>query len=455
MNFSYYLAEAASFVWGMPLLVFLALANIILIYYSKMIPLKGFRHSIRLIWGKSQVDEPLGAKAEGQITHFQALSNALAATIGLGNIAGVAVAIYQGGPGAVFWMWISAFIGMNTKFFECSLAVMYRGRDYQGEVQGGPMYYIEQGLGPKYKALGIAFAIFGLVGTMSLFQVNQLSHFLEKSYSLDPRWTGICLALITIYILKGGLRRISEFTSKAVPAMSIFYILLCIMVLFTNHEDIVPVFVGIFQNAFGVNQVAGGIGGYALMHIIQTGVKRASFSNEAGIGTAPMAHGNAKTSEPISEGYVAMLGPFIDTIIVCTLTAVTILVGLQDEIYTSELNGINLTTRAFVASIGEFGRHGLGVVILLFAFSTIVGMANYNKKCWDYLFKGRRGLRDRSFVLFYAMSIIVGAVIEMKSVINIIDISYALMAVPNIIAVVFLAGKVRTSLKSYNQKYDI
>lgn len=442
-----FLESISGFLWGTPLLVFLLLANIILIYHSKLLPLWGFVHAIKLVFKKEE-----DTKHEGQLTHFEALSNALAATIGMGNIAGVAVAIYQGGAGAIFWMWISAIVGMNTKFFECTLAVLYRGKDYQGEIQGGPMYTIEKGLGEKFKPLAIAFAIFGLIGTLALFQINQLASFLETSYQVDPLYSGILFSVVLIYILLGGLKRIASFTSKVVPLMAILYLLLCFIVLGMNFELIIPTFLSIFEQAFGINSAVGGVSGYAIMHVIQTGVKRAAFSNEAGIGTAPMAHGNAKTNEPISEGYVAMLGPFIDTVIVCTLTAITILIGIKGMNNIGDLNGINLTTYAFTSQLGDFGRHALCIIIFLFAFSTMIGMANYNKKCWDYLFKGKYNLTDKTFIVFYGTSIAVAAIVKMNMVIAVIDICYAMMALPNIIATVWLAGKVKDKLDDYNMR---
>lgn len=443
------LESISGFLWGTTLLVFLLIANIILIYHSKLLPLRGFVHAIRLVFKKEE-DE----LNEGQLSHFEALSNALAATIGMGNIAGVAVAIYQGGAGAIFWMWVSAIVGMNTKFFECTLAVLYRGKDYQGEVQGGPMYTIEKGLGERFKPLAYAFAIFGLIGTLALFQINQLASFLRTSYSVEPLYSGLVFAVILIYILLGGLKRIASFTSKVVPLMAILYVFLCFIVLGINYDLIIPTFFTIFKEAFAVNSAVGGVGGYAIIHVIQTGVKRAAFSNEAGIGTAPMAHGNAKTNEPIAEGYVAMLGPFIDTVMVCTLTAITILIGIKGMNNIGDLNGINLTTFAFTSQLGEFGRHSLCLIIFLFAFSTMIGMANYNKKCWDYLFKGRFNLGEKTFITFYGLSIAVAAIIKMNTVIAVIDICYALMALPNIIATVWLAKEVRQKLNDYNQRVN-
>lgn len=442
------LSEIANFVWGIPLLVFLSIANVILLYHSKLVPIKGFVHSLKLISGKYEDKE-----AEGQITHFQALCNALAATIGLGNISGVAIAIYQGGPGAIFWMWVTALLGMNTKFFECTLAVLYRGKDYRNEIQGGPMYFIRDGLGKKYNFLSIIFAVFGVIGTLALFQINQLSHFVHENYQVDNYITGIIFTIAIAYILFGGLKRISSFTSKIVPLMSVLYFILCIIILCLNLEKIPTTFINIFSEALTGKSIGGGVLGYTIMHIIQTGVKRAAFSNEAGIGTAPMAHGNAKTNEPIAEGYVAMIGPFVDTIIVCTLTALTILVSISPE--ADSLNGINLTTYAFTENLGEFGKHALGIIILMFSFSTMIGMANYCEKCWNYLFKGKFGFGERTFIFYYSISLAIGAVVEMKNVVNLIDICYALMAVPNIIGTIFLAKKVKEKLKTYNEKYNI
>lgn len=444
------LSEISGQVWGTPMLIFLSLANMILLFNSKLIPIKGFFHSIKLVMGKVEHD----AHEEGQLSHFQALCNALAATIGLGNISGVAVAIYQGGPGAIFWMWVAGFLGMNTKFFECTLAVMYRGKDYQNEVQGGPMYYIEKGLGQKFKFLGVLFATFGVVGTLALFQINQLSSFIRYNYSVSNWISGLVFALITGYILFGGLKRIASLTTKVVPFMGLGYVLLCLTIIILNIENLPLVIKSIFYEAFTGKSLLGGVLGISIKEIMQIGIKRAAFSNEAGVGTAPMAHGNAKTNEPVSEGYVAMLGPFFDTVIVCSMTAFVILLGKESGT-SIDLNGINLTTQAFVKFLGEFGRHSLGLMIFLFSFSTMVGMANYNKKCWDYLFKGKWGLGEKSFILFYCITILVGSFVKITTVVDIIDICYGLMAVPNIFAVVVLAKKVKISLKDYNQKHKV
>jgi AGCS family alanine or glycine:cation symporter len=315
------------------------------------------------------------------------------------------------------------------------------------------MYFIEYGMGKKFKLLSIAFAIFGVVGTLSLFQINQLSHFVSYNYEIPKYITGFFFTVAIIYILFGGLQRISKFTSRIVPLMSALYVLLCFVIIILNMDKIPSIFANIFSQALTGKAIGGGVLGYGILHILKTGVKRAAFSNEAGIGTAPMAHGNAKTSEPVSEGYVAMLGPFIDTIVVCTLTAITILISFNSDV--KELNGINLTTYAFTNVLGVSGKHLLGIIILMFSFSTMIGMANYCEKCWNYLFKGRKFFGSKTFIIYYGASLAVGAVVEMADIVNIIDIAYALMAVPNILGTVYLAGRVKEKLKVYNKKNNL
>ncbi len=442
-------ALIVDYIWGMPLLVFLLLANLILFSYSKFLPLKGFFHAIRILFEKKKNDE-----AKGQISHFQALTNALSGTIGLGNISGVSIAIMQGGPGAIFWMWLAAFLGMNTKFYECTLSVMYRGEDYKGEVQGGPMYVISQIWPGKGKFLAYTFALLGLFGTLGIFQINQLADFTEYNYHVPRYITGLSCALIVFIILKGGILRISQVTSKLVPLMGIIYILTCLFILFLHIEKIPLLIQEIFSMAFTGKSVIGGVVGYSVKEIMITGIKRATFSNEAGLGTAPMAHSNAKTNEPVKEGYVAMLGPFLDTIVVCTLTSLTVLV-VDKETSFLDSSGIILTTHVFENALGIWGRHLLGISVLLFSFTTIIGMANYNEKCWNFVFKGKRFFQETSFIFYFCLTVLFGAIMKMDIVINLMDICYGLMTVPNIIIMVFMAKEVTRNLKMYNKKYDI
>jgi AGCS family alanine or glycine:cation symporter len=440
------LQTTVDFVWGLPLLIFIFIANLILVYYSRFLPLKGFTHAIKLLFDKKETTQ----SAEGQISHFQAFCNAIAATVGLGNISGVAIAISTGGPGALFWMWVAAFFGMNTKFFECSVAQFYRGHDYKGEVQGGAMYVIENAL-PKFKFLSTMFAVCGLIGTMSLFQINQLTQYASVYYGITEWWTGLFFTIITAYVLYGGLKSITKISSIIVPFMSLLYFIVVIVVVFNQLERVPTVIEQIISEALKPSSAFGGIVGYSFMHILTIGLKRATFSNEAGIGTAPMAHSNSKTSEPISEGYVAMLGPFLDTIVVCSLTAFAILLTFPQGVPTG-LSGVQLTTLAFTTNLGLWGQHFLAITIVLFAFSTMIGMANYNQKCWDYLFKGRWGLNDKTFVIFYSASIFVGALIPLVNVINLMDIAFALMTIPNLFATIYLAKKIRQELEIYNSK---
>ncbi|MFY7993133.1 MAG: alanine/glycine:cation symporter family protein [Bacteriovoracaceae bacterium] len=443
---SEFLQNAADFIWGLPLLVFIFIVNIILIYHSKFLPLRGFIHAIKLLGEKKEES----SEAEGEISHFEAFCNAIAATVGLGNISGVAVAIATGGPGALFWMWVAAFCGMNTKFFECSVAQLYRGRDYRGDVQGGAMYVIEKALSPKLRFLSYMFAICGLIGTLSLFQINQIADYGETYYGVSKLSSGIIFSLMTFLVLLGGLKGISKFCSTVVPVMSVLYFIVAMVIVFLNIEKVPGVFTSVISEALNPSAAFGGIAGYSFMRILTIGLKRATFSNEAGIGTAPMAHSNSKTSEPISEGYVSMLGPFLDTIIVCSLTAIVILVSFPNG--APQYSGIQLTNEAFVMNLGPVGQHFLAITILLFATSTMIGMANYNQKCWDYLFKGRFGLGRKTFLAFYSGSILVGALIPMMNVINLMDVAFALMTIPNVVATLYLAPKVKDELLKYNKK---
>lgn len=450
-NFSEFLSVVVDYAWGLPLVFLLMGGGAILFIFARMLPIFGFSHAIRLVSGKFEhIDED---QASGQISHFQALSNALAATIGLGNIAGVAVAINQGGPGSIFWMWVAAIVGMNTKFFECTLSLMYRDKDYAGEVQGGPMYVIQNAMPSWCKPLAYAFAIFGLVGTMALFQVNQLSSFVEQSLSVPPLVTGAFCALFVGIVLKGGIQRLAHATSSMVPAMCLIYVLASLVIIILNIDKVPVVFTEIFRQAFSGGALFGGAQGMAVAAIMKIGIKRAAFSNEAGIGTAPMAHSNAKTSEPISEGYVAMLGPFLDTIVVCTMTALVILTSVDLTTVPDEMEGILLTNQAFTSTLGTAGSIFLGIAILLFSLTTMLGMANYNQKCWDFIFRGHRAFRRPTFIAAYSATLLFGSISAMDDVVNILDIGFALMAVPNMIATLYLAPKVMRALNDYRKKY--
>lgn len=447
-----FIANMASAAWGLPLLIILIGGGLYLIIRIRLLPFRYLGHAIAVLRGKYDNESDLG-----EITHFQALTTALSATVGMGNIAGVAVAIAIGGPGAVFWMWVSAIIGMSTKFFTATLAILYRGKDSEGDVQGGPMYFITEGLGKKWLPLAILFSVAGLVGALPVFNVNQLTQaindILLKPAGLYSGFKtdlmiGLVLAAITALVILGGLGRISKTASKMVPAMVLLYFTLVIIIL-GIHIDVVPKYLGlIFTDAFSANFFKGDafLGG-VIGGIVLLGIRRGAFSNEAGIGTAPMAHGAAKTNEPIREGLVAMLGPAIDTLIICTLTALAILVtGVWQS---SDANGVSLTASAFEESMPVFGKYGLLACIAIFSISSLFSYSYYGTKCMSFLF----GAKNKGiYNYFYILSILVGATTSLSMMINLIDTFFALMAIPTMTATVILAPRVIKEAKIYFEK---
>lgn len=434
-----WLSVAVDLAWGWPLIVLLIGGGLYLSLRARFLPLTRGRHALELLRGRFD-DE----RAPGQITHFQALATALSSTIGLGNIGGVAIAITQGGPGAVFWMWIAAAVGMATKFFTCTLAVLYRGEDSEGTLQGGPMYFIEHGLGRKWRFLSIFFSICGMIGCLAMFQTNQMAAILHETYQV-PHWaTGMVCTGLVLVVIAGGLQRIARVASRIVPAMCVLY-LGFVLVICAKHLGQLPgIFGQILHDAFTGTAAAGGASGIAVREVIQTGVKRAAFSNEAGIGTAPMAHGAAKTREPVREGLVAMIGPFIDTIVICTLTALAILAAGDWRM--EGVAGVSLTVQAFEGALGPLGKLGLVAIVLLFGVSTMIGYSYYGKKCFSYLFGAGRG---RAYDAFYVVMLFVGAIWSVDLVINLLDTAFALMALPTMTATLILAPRVLEASRDY------
>jgi len=326
-----FISAFASWAWGLPLLCLLIGGGLYLLMNIRALPFRYIGHALKVLRGDYHE-----SSAEGEISHFQALSTALASTIGMGNIAGVAVAISIGGPGAIFWMWVSGLIGMCTKFFTCTLSIMYRGKDSNGDIQGGPMYFITSGLGRPWKPLAILFSLAGLIGALPIFNVNQLTQAIRDILLKPHGWyqegtsewgIGALLLVVTAIVILGGLTRIANTAARLVPTMVLLYFISVIGIVVVNIESVPHYISLIFSDAFSANHFKGDsfLGG-AVGGLILLGIRRGAFSNEAGIGTAPMAHGASKTTEPIREGLVAMMGPFIDTIVVCTLTALAILV---------------------------------------------------------------------------------------------------------------------------------
>ncbi|MFH2203821.1 MAG: sodium:alanine symporter family protein [Elusimicrobiota bacterium] len=440
-----FFAVAVDYAWGWPLIVLLVGGGAYLTIISRFIPFFQARHAADIISGKfDHPDDP------GEISHFQALTTALSATVGVGNIAGVAIAITQGGPGAVFWMWVAAVVGMTTKFFTCTLASMYRKEDEAGIPQGGPMYYIEVGLGPRFRFLAVLFSVCGLVGCLALFQTNQLAEVLLLSHGVNPWITGVLGAAFVAIVILGGIERIGKVTEKLVPLMCGLYILACLYVVATRIGMMPGLFMDIVRDAFTGTAAVGGAEGIAVSTVITTGIKRAAFSNEAGIGTAPMAHGAAKTSEPVREGLVAMVGPFIDTIVICSLTAFVI---LSSGSWRREgVQGVALTSDAFAGAMGEFGRILVTVAVVLFAVSTMVGYSYYGKKCFRYLFGRDRG---KYYDYFYIFTMVAGAVWSVGTVVNVLDTAFALMALPNMIATLILAPRVMAAVRDYFARMNL
>ncbi len=447
--FEQWVIDAANFIWGTPLLILLLGGGLFFLTYSRFIPFRYLSHGINVLRGK--YDDPSEA---GQISHFQALSGHIASTVGMGNISGVAIAIATGGPGAIFWMWVSAFVGMATKFFTCSLAVMYRGKDSEGVLQGGPMYVIAEGLGSTWKPLAVFFCVAGFFGATPIFQANQIVAAFNDIILIPNGWQpsltsnltiGLVITFFTIIVIFGGIKRIGLWASKLVPSMVLLYMVSVIIILIVNSERVLPSLWLIIEDAFTANAVLGG----ALGAIILTGARRAAFSNEAGIGTAPMMHGAAKTNEPVREGLVAMLGPAIDTLVVCTLTALAILVtGVWQS---TSANGITLTAEAFNASLPGFGPYILALCVLIFAFTTIFGMAYYGRKCLSFLIGARYGWY---FNYWYVAIIVIGSITSLRAVVSVVDLAYGLMAFPTVISGIILAPKVMSEAKKYFAKYD-
>lgn len=434
----------SNWIWGPPILVLLLGGGTFFLIHSRFVPVTKIGHAIKLLRGK--YDDSM---VPGQISSVQALMAAIAATVGLGNISGVAIAINMGGPGAIFWMWVAAFVGMATKFYTCSLAIMFRGKDSSGEIQGGPMYVIEYGMGKKWKFLSILFCVAGILGLLAIFTSNQLTAVIQEvmiqpetlEEDMRNRWIiGIGIMLITSIVILGGIQRIASVASKMVPFMVAIYFATVMFIVFKYIGQVPEMLMTIVVDAFTGNAVMGG----AVGAVIITGARRAAFSNEAGIGTAPMVHGASKNNEPIREGLIAMLGPFIDTIVVCTLTALVIL--LTGVWQNSENDGVKLTLEAFEMAIPVYGKYLLMLSVLVFALSTIFTYSYYGHKCTNYLFGADKA---NYYNYFYLITIVLGAVASMEVVISFVDAMYAIMAIPTIFSTLYLSSKVRAASKDY------
>lgn len=442
------LAAFASWAWGPWLLILLLGGGVYFFAYSRFVPFRYFGHAVGILAGKHE--DP---NAPGDLSHFRALSSALAGTIGLGNIGGVAVAISTGGPGAVFWMWLGASLGIATKFFTCTLAVLFRGPDSRGHIQGGPMYVIVHGLGERWRPLASMFAFCAMFGVLPIFQTNQLVQALRDVVLVPNGWietpadafrfnlgAGIIVVLVVSAVVLGGIRRIGLATSRVVPTMVALYVGMALWVLFSHAAEIPGYIALTIRDAFTGEALAGG----AVGHVLVTGIRRSAFSNEAGIGTEAMAHGAAKTSEPVREGLVAMLGPLIDTLIVCTATAMMIL--SSDAWRTTDATGVTLTANAIGDTLPGVGPYLLVVCVFFFALSTMFTFSYYGVKSLGFLIGAERG---HWYNYFYIATILFGAVTTIDSVINLTDGMFALMAIPTMTSALWLSPHVMRAARRY------
>ncbi len=436
------LSTLSSFIWG-PIMLFLLLGvGVYLTLGLKLMPWLKIGHGFKLLFSK-QAD-----KSQGDISPFQALMTALSATIGTGNIAGVATAIFLGGPGAIFWMWVTALFGMATKYGEAVLAVKYREVDSRGKRQGGPMYYIKNGLGDNWKWLGFMFALFGTIaafGIGNMVQSNSVADALHSNFNVDPMITGIVLAILVGLVIIGGVTRIGEVTGKLVPVMAVAYIGGSLLVIFANFGGIGDAFSLIFSSAFSGTAATGGFAGAAVMAAIRFGVARGIFSNEAGLGSAPIAHAAAQTDDPVRQGMIAMLGTFIDTILVCTMTAlVIILTGA----WTSGETGAALSTLAYGQGIAG-GNYIVTIGLVIFAFTTLIGWSYYGERCAEYIFGTGVIIPYR---IVWVVAVMTGALIKLNFVWLLADVMNGFMAIPNLIALALLSPVIFKVTKDYLNK---
>ncbi|HYC85597.1 MAG TPA: alanine/glycine:cation symporter family protein [Chryseosolibacter sp.] len=457
-----FISNLATGVWT-PILFLLILGGLFFLFYSRFVHYKYFGHAIAVLRGKyHNPNDP------GHISPYEALSTALASTVGMGNIAGVAAAISIGGPGALFWMWVTAFVGMSTNFFTSTLSVMYRGKDSAGNIQGGPMYVIREAMGKSWYPLAIVFCICTLVGCLPIFQANQLTQAIidiglnsdeAKSASFQlgnfqintaKFVIGFILMVISAVVIIGGIQRIGKWAGKMVPLMIVVYFVSVLLILVINIGKVPAYLWMIVTDAFAAEHYRGepALGGL-VGGLIVAGVRRASFSNEAGIGTAPMALGASKSAQPIREGLVSMASPVIDTLLVCTLTALAILV--TDVWKTSGADGVTLTATAFESSLGFTGKILLLISAFFFAITSLFSYSYYGNKAMSFMVGVKGG---KIYDYAYLSTIVLGAVLSMRDVMNIIDIAYAIMAVPTMVSGFILAPRVMAEARRYFKQLD-
>lgn len=435
-----FLGKVNDFAWGWPLLVLLLGTGLLLTVRLGLIQIVKLPKALKLIFTAKN-------HGDGDINSFGALCTALAATVGTGNIVGVATAIAAGGPGALFWMWIAAFIGMATKYAEGVLAIKYRTVDANGQMSGGPMYYILNGMGKKFKPLAVFFAFSGvlvaLLGIGTFSQVNSITSSINSLTGLSPKIISIIVAALVGLIVIGGIKNISKVSSKIVPIMAILYLIACGVILAVNFEAIPSAFMTIISSAFTGHAAMGGFTGAVMKDAISKGVARGVFSNESGLGSAPITAAAAKTHWPAEQGLISMTGTFIDSILICTLTGLTLVIT---GIWTTDTSAALMTQGAFSTVFGSFGGATLSICLVLFAFTTILGWNYYGERCIEFLF-GVKGIKP--YRLVFVLMVALGGFLQVQLVWTIADIVNALMAFPNLIALLALSGVVVKETKAY------
>lgn len=433
-----------SLVWGVPMLVMILGVGIFLTVGLKFMPIVKLGSGFKLLWSGRIPEKDDDSK--GEISPFNALMTSLSATIGTGNIAGVATAIFLGGPGALFWMWCTALVGMATKFAEAVCAVQYRETDEDGNHVGGPMYYIKNGLSSKWAWLGTAFAIFGSIagfGIGNTVQSNSVAAAVDANFGISPMVSGLVMMILVGLVLMGGIKRIADVAGKLVPLMAAFYIASGLLILGMNASEIPAAFSLIVSSAFTPVAAQGGFAGAAVWAAIRFGVARGIFSNEAGLGSAPIAHAAAQTKNPVAQGLVAMLGTFIDTIVVCSITGLSIVVS---GAWLTGETGAALTSAAFASSLPGLGNYIVAIALSIFAFTTILGWSFYSEKCIQYLF-GVKAIVP--FRVLWIIAVPIGATSSLEFIWLLADTLNAMMAIPNLIALLLLSPVVFKLTKEY------
>ncbi|MEQ6434050.1 sodium:alanine symporter family protein [Comamonas sp. w2-DMI] len=429
-------------VWGVPMIVLILGTGFYLQLRLGFMPLRNIVHGFRMIWRSRRP----GDKADGDITPFAALMTALSATVGTGNIAGVATAIAVGGPGALFWMWMTALLGMATKYGEVVLAVKYREKNDHGQWVGGPMYAIKNGLGPRWKWLGTLFALFGGLagfGIGSMVQANGIASAMHNAFGVEPWISGLVIAVLTGAVVLGGISRIGAVAEKLVPAMCVAYVV-CVLYVLGVYADRIPGALAlILEQAFNPTAATGGFVGSTVLMAVRMGVARGIFSNEAGLGTAGIAQAAGATRDPVFSGLIGMMGTFIDTIIVCTMTGLAIVVS---GVWNSGATGAVLSTQSFEAAMPGVGKYVLAVSLAVFAFTTILGWAYYGEKCWTYLVGT---VCEKPFRILWTMGAYVGAVATLDFAWLVADTLNALMAIPNLISLLLLSPVIVRLTRDY------